>query len=116
MRKTDKKRENQIRMALTEVCEASLKSFSGFQWLTHLVDYSHFPNSLNVVCIFDTNDHLDRFMVTQQQELAHLIQKKLFEIDVVLKKIDSHITYDTEEKCQQYHNGKWAERLKTSDY
>lgn len=114
MRKTDKKLENQIRTALTVVCETSLKSFSGFQWLTHQVNYSTFPDSLKVVCIFDTNDNLARFTTIQQQELSHLIQKKLFEIDVILKKVDRHISYDTEENCQQYHNGKWAERLESN--
>ena len=45
MRKTDKKLENTLIAALTEVCEAALEAFDGFQWLTHFVNYSHFPSS-----------------------------------------------------------------------
>ena len=39
MRKTDKKIDNNLRIVLTEVCEIALKEVTGFQWLTHLVDY-----------------------------------------------------------------------------
>jgi hypothetical protein len=37
MKKTDKTLENTIVTLLTKVCEQSLKSLDGFQWLTHLV-------------------------------------------------------------------------------
>jgi len=46
MRKTDKKRDNTLRLALTEVCDIALKDIAGFQWLTHCVNYSNFPQSL----------------------------------------------------------------------
>ena len=58
MRKTDKKMDNQLRHVLTEVCEVALKDINGFQWLTHVVNYSNFPKSLQVVCVFDTNENL----------------------------------------------------------
>ena len=51
MRKTDKKMDNQLRHVLTEVCEVALKDINGFQWLTHVVNYSNFPKSLQVVCV-----------------------------------------------------------------
>jgi len=51
MRKTDKKLDNQLIKLLTEVCETALEDFSGFQWLTHIVDYSNFPKSLKVIPI-----------------------------------------------------------------
>lgn len=76
MRKSDKKVENQLRIALTEVCEAALKNGNGFQWLTHQVNYSNFPKSLQVICVFDINESLARFMKTTScQELGSLIQK-----------------------------------------
>ena len=56
MRKTDKKTDNQIRLALTDVCDTSLKDIDGFVWLTHLVNYDSFPSSLKVVCVFETDD------------------------------------------------------------
>lgn len=112
MRKTDKKVDNQLRIALTEICDSALKEFSGFQWLTHLVNYAHFPKSLKVICVFDTNDNLKRFMATKSQHgLCTLIQKKLFEMDININSIAGHISYDTQEDCDKNNNGKWAERL-----
>lgn len=112
MRKTDKKIDKQISIALTDVCENALEQFTGFEWLTHLVNYSNFPSSLKVVCVFDTNDNLGRFLADNNaQALGALIQKKLFEIDVVMSDTASQIAYDTEEQCQEKDKGKWAERL-----
>lgn len=112
MRKSDKKIENQLRITLTEVCETALKDFVGFEWLTHLVDHNNFPNSLKVVCVFDTNDNLSRFIESDSnQKLSSLIQKKFFEKSIVLKNINNHIAYDTEENCKNTSNGNWADRL-----
>jgi len=112
MRKTDKKIDNQIRAALTDVCDTALEEFDGFQWLTHLVNYSNFPKSLRVVCVFDTNESLDSLMATTNSDiLSTLIQKKLLEIDVNITNMASHIHYDTEENCDKNHRGKWADRL-----
>jgi len=112
MRKSDKKMENRIRIALTDVCETALKDIDGFQWLTHVVNYSSFPESLKVVCVFDTNENLSICMSNgRASELASLIQKKLGEIDVNIKHMSSQITYDTEENCVRQHNGKWADRF-----
>ena len=112
MRKSDKKVENQLREVLTDVCEAALKDFTGFRWLTHLVNYTDFPKSLRVICVFDTNDNLSSFMDSNNsRELSHLIQKKFFEIGINLKSITNHIAYDTEENCEKNNNGKWADRL-----
>ena len=113
MRKSDKKIENQLRVALTEVCDEALKSFTDFQWLTHLVNYTNVSKSLKVICVFDTNENLAGFMDSNSCfKLSHLIQKKLFEMDINLKRIIDHISYDTEENCVNNNNGNWAERLK----
>jgi hypothetical protein len=108
MRKTDKKVDNQLREVLTDVCQTALEEFAGFQWLTHLVDYSAFPESLKVICVFDTNDNLNSFIETNgRAEFGTLIRKKLFEINID----SSHISYDSEENCNISNNGKWADRL-----
>ena len=113
MRKSDKKLDNKLRIALTEVCDIALKDFTGFQWLTHIVNYTNFPKSLKIVCVFDTNDNLSNFKAKDiSLNLSTLIQKKLFEIDVPLKSMSNHITYDTEENCENNHHGKWADRLR----
>jgi hypothetical protein len=112
MRKTDKKMDNQLRIALTEICESALKEFVGFQWLTHLVNYADFPKSLKVICIFDTNDNLNRFMVTGRQHgLSTLIEKNIFARGININSITAHLSYDTEEDCDKYDNGKWADRF-----
>lgn len=112
MRKTDKKLDNQLRAVLTDVCETALKEIKGFVWITHLVDYSHFPKSLKVICVFDTNENLADFVSqTSQYNLELLIQKQLAKIAVNIKKISDHISYDTEENCTVEHNGKWSDRL-----
>ncbi len=83
MRKTDKKFDNQLKLLLTEVCETALKEVDGFQWLTHTVNYSNFPKSLKVVCVFDTDEQLSTFTRnSSKNSLTALIQVKLNEIGV----------------------------------
>lgn len=113
MRKTDKKLDNQIRIALTDVCDVALREIDGFQWLTHLVNYANFPQSLRIVCVFDTNNSLSHFSSgNSKDQLLSLIQKHLSQANLHLKKVDSHVSFDSEEDCDKEHNGKWAERLK----
>ncbi|MFT6926723.1 MAG: hypothetical protein ACJAZP_002343 [Psychromonas sp.] len=109
MRKTDKKIDNQLRGALTEICESTLKEVAGFQWLTHVVNYANFPKSLKVICVFDSNDNLNRFKATESQQ--GLIQNKLFEMGMKMNSISIPIFYDTQENCDKNNNGKWADRL-----
>jgi len=112
MRKSDKKLDNRLRAALTEVCETALKSKNGFQWLTHLVQFSDFPNSLKVVCVFDTNENLNTYMQSRRKEyLQSLIESKLKSIDIKLKNIVNHVSFDTEENCEKQHGGNWSKRL-----
>jgi predicted RNA-binding protein with PIN domain len=112
MRKSDKKMENQLRIGLTEICESSLKNFNGFEWLTHLVNYSNFPQSLKVICVFDTNANLASFIKSKNcHKLGVILHEKLFAMDINIKNITNHISYDTEEDCKKNNNGKWADRL-----
>jgi len=112
MRKTDKKIDNQLRLVLTDVCEFALEQIDGFQWLTHLVNYSDFPKSLKVVCVFDTNDNLSSFTSQKSKnELTSLIQAKLQEVDIKVKNMADHISYDTEQNCEKEHDGQWADRF-----
>ncbi|WP_305811974.1 hypothetical protein [Photobacterium leiognathi] len=39
MRKMDKKRDNTIVAALTQVCHTAQEEDNGFQWLTHTVNF-----------------------------------------------------------------------------
>ena len=112
MRKTDKKLENQLRAALTDVCEDMLKHIEGFQWLTHFANYSNFPDSLKVVFIFDTNESLDSFMSRQAKtDVMKQVDEKLSETGVKLKNVNRHAAFDTEENCERDNGGKWNERF-----
>jgi predicted RNA-binding protein with PIN domain len=112
MRKSDKKIENNLRIALTDVCESALKEFTGFEWLTHLVKYSDFPKSLKIICVFDTNNNLTSFLNSNNRyDLEELIVKNLLCAEVRIKNITNHISYDTEEECEKNNNGKWGDRL-----
>jgi antibiotic biosynthesis monooxygenase (ABM) superfamily enzyme len=94
MRKTDKKIDNELRLKLTDVCEQGLK------------------NSLMVVCVFDTNENLKNYLQSDDsQALISLIEAEFKTMDIKLKRLGDHIAYDSEENCNQYHNGNWALRL-----
>lgn len=112
MRKTDKKIDNQLRLVLTDVCEIALKEIEGFQWLTHWVNYANFPESLRVICVFNTKASLNSFIQSSKNKgLNSLIQSKLQDINIKFKHIGEHISYDTEEACNKEHDGNWAVRL-----
>ncbi|MEO9654467.1 Fis family transcriptional regulator [Marinomonas sp.] len=115
MRKTDKKLEQQLQKALTQVCELALEKYMGFEWLTHRVNYKAFPSSLKITCVFDSKEHVQAF---HQQEgakaLNAVIKAKLLSINIALPKIDKHVVYDSEEQCRHTHGGNWAARLSAS--
>jgi len=108
MRKMDKKIENALRRVLTEACDIALEKHAGFMWLTHFVDYRNFPSSLSIVCIFDTNEQLAK---ANEAELRSTIRSKLMSIDIKVKDISQHISFDSEENCERENNGKWHERF-----
>ncbi len=112
MKKTDKKIDKALREALIDVCETALVSVTGFVWLTHVVNYNGFPNSLKVICVFESDDALDKAKAEKQDEYFYqLIHDKLSAADIHIKTLRQHVFFDTEEACERSHNGKWNERL-----
>lgn len=98
MRKSDKKVENLIRSVLTEVCEDTLKGYDGFLWVTHTVNYSSFPQSLEIVCVFETNQDRASFLVGEgQQHVSIAIQKAFNKVGVQLKNVGKQIRYETQQ-------------------
>ena len=97
MRKSDKKIENQIRDVLTEVCEDTLKGYEGFLWVTHTVKFSSFPQSLKIVCVFETDQDRTNFLMGEDPlHVSTTIQKAFNKVGVELKNVDKHISYDTQ--------------------
>ncbi|MGF1753443.1 Fis family transcriptional regulator [Vibrio makurazakiensis] len=110
MRKTDKKIDNQLRDTLTDICEGTLKGYEGFLWVTHLANFSNFPQSLKIVCVFETNQQRDEFSQHQQQ-VNNVIKNALSQVGITLKNIEKHVKYDTQENCDRENRGKWDLRL-----
>ena len=105
MRKTDKKTENAIRIALTEVCEVALDEIPGFKWITHFVDYAAFPSSLIIVCVFGTKHELSCALSARHNDfLRALIVSKLSAANVQCKNTPQFIRFDSEEtwEVQKY--------------
>lgn len=112
MKKSDKKIDNALRNALSNVCETALGKVDGFVWLTHLVNYNAFPDSLKVVCVFDTDEALSKAIEAKQDDyLYQLIQHELSSIGIKLNRLRQQVSFDTEEACDRSHVGKWNERL-----
>ncbi|WP_440875965.1 Fis family transcriptional regulator [Thalassotalea sp. PLHSN55] len=112
MRKSDKKLDNQLTKALTQVCESALKDINGFNWLTHLVNYNNFPKSLKIVCVFDSDESLKNYLHSSAKETIQSAINAQFKcLDIKLSNIKAHILYDTEEQCLNQHQGHWGNRL-----
>lgn len=112
MRKSDKKIDNQIIKALTDVCHSALEDIDGFEWLTHTVNFDQFPESLKIVCVFDSNIKLANYIKSSDNEhLTSLIEHSLNNIGIKLKNAKKQITLDSEEHCASQHAGNWHQRL-----
>lgn len=110
--KTNQKIDNNICKALTIACDSALHDVEGFVWLTHRANYTNFPGSLIVTCVFNTESEIETMQIKQQDDfLRASIQKQLLKVGVVVKNINQCIRFDSEEACNNQHAGKWPERL-----
>lgn len=112
MKKSDKKIENTLRETLTDVCSLLLDNVEGFKWLTHFVNYSDFPNSLSIVCIFETREDLSKLLRSEKHDyLLSLIKSELKSVNIQLNDLKKQVSFDTEEACAEQHDGKWNKRF-----
>lgn len=112
LKSTIKKLDDNVVKALTKVCEEAKQTVAGFDWLTHRADYSNFPASLMVTCVFLTEQQLSDAKAEQQDAyLRKLVHKHLLKAGVVLKDARRNVFYDSEEACQAAHQGNWDKRL-----
>ncbi len=96
MRKSDKKIDNLIREVLTEICEGTLKNYDGFLWVTHTVKFPSFPQSLHIICVFESNQDRANFLMSDgQQHVSTTIQKAFHQVGVQLKNANKQISYET---------------------
>ena len=111
MRKTDKRRDNALRVALTDACEIASERFDGFKWLTHFVHYCDFPQSLTVVCVFPTSSHVSNLMsANRDSELRNFVSEQLSNIDIKLNDISRQVLFDSEENGADEKDSKWRSR------
>lgn len=112
MNKTVKKLDNNVVKALTIACEMAKQDTVGFEWLTHSANYSNFPASLVITCVFNTQQSLDTMLVNQhEKKIRKQIQNQLLKVGVLLKDARRHVVFDTEEACLVENNGNWKARL-----
>lgn len=113
--KTNQKIDNNVCKALTIACESYLHEVAGFVWLTHRANYTNFPGSLVVTCVFNTDEEIDAMKALQQDEIMiATIQKQLLKVGIVVKNIKKTVRFDSEQACQNKHDGQWADRLALS--
>lgn len=106
--KTEKKIDNNVRRALTSACEQFLEDIPGFQWLTHQANYTNFPASLLITCVFDNDVSIQDANAGAIHKLLH---SRLLKIGVKLKAPKQQVVFDSEEACIQDHCGDWVQRL-----
>ncbi len=112
VKSTIKKLDDNVVKALTKVCEEAKKNVEGFDWLTHRADYSNFPGSLVVTCVFLTDQQVSQAKVESRDAyLRKLIHKHLLKVGILLKDPRRNVFFDSEEACTAGHGGDWDKRL-----
>jgi hypothetical protein len=112
MNKTVKKIDNNVIKALTIVCEHAKADIQGFEWLTHKANYSNFPASLLVTCVFDNNQSLFTAQANEQDvAIKKMVQQQLLKVGILIKNAKHQVCFDTEEACLAEHKGDWNQRL-----
>ncbi|UYG08747.1 hypothetical protein [Halomonas sp. M4R1S46] len=104
--------ERRLTRALTDACEAAKPVLPGFCWLTHLVDYRRFPDSLRVIWVFDTQDDLARALKDDgRRRMLDLTANAFVDIGLEVTDIGRHVDVDSEAECRRVHGGDWQRRL-----
>ena len=110
MKKSDKNFEKQLVTLLTSICEQHKTLTPGFSWLTHTVNFKNISNSLRIICVFNTEQQ--KIIADQEQRCEHMradIIKAVKTLGVTIT--NSMISFDSEESCEQSHQGNWQKRL-----
>ena len=104
--------ERELARSLTTACELAKTEFEGFEWLTHRVDYEHFPESLVVTWVFDKDAEMHQASLgSGRTRIAELTRTALEDTGTSISRIEVHLEFDSEERCTAIHGGDWATRL-----
>ncbi|QJI30045.1 hypothetical protein HKK55_15515 [Pseudomonas sp. ADAK18] len=104
--------ERRLVATLTEACETAKAEILGFDWLTHEVDYTAFPQSLRVIWVFDTRSNKEQALAKGEgQRMRELTGAALRDADVDLPSLERCVRFDSEEECRIQQAGDWRLRL-----
>ena len=104
--------ERRLVATLTEACETAKAEIPGFEWLTHTVDYTAFPQSLRVIWVFDTRANKDLALANgADKRMRELTAAALQDAEVDSVEIERCVRFDCEEACNLQHSGDWRARL-----
>lgn len=109
MKKIEKKLDKELVRVLTAACETAKVMFPGFQWLTHFADYRSFPESLQVLCVFDSHTNLRG---TDKDAFYQHIQTHLKDMGLYIRHMQKQVLFDTEEDCEIEQGGDWQHRFR----
>ena len=91
--------ERELIRTLTTACEIAKSEIVGFQWLTHEVDYAHFPQSLMVIWVFDNEASKGQATAgAQRARMLELTQAAIEEIGISVANIADHVRFDSEQR------------------
>jgi hypothetical protein len=104
--------ERELVRVLTRACETAKCEIPGFEWLTHRVDYNHFPASLRVTWVFDSDASMNAAMISQDKHRIEALTLAGFEdIGIAVVNVAAHVQMDSKERCDAVHGGDWDVRL-----
>ncbi|WOH39243.1 hypothetical protein RI844_08460 [Thalassotalea fonticola] len=108
MKKTNdpinKNTEKQMVRLLTEVCEQHKFITAGFSWLTHTLDAKRSANSLQIICVFDDQQSLDKAIESKQiNNLQADVLSVMTTLKININSPSKLVKFSIEEKYQGYH-------------
>ncbi|MCS3511261.1 hypothetical protein [Pseudomonas grimontii] len=104
--------ERRLIATLIDACETAKTEIPGFDWLTHTVDYTTFPQSLRVIWVFDSRASKEHALSTgADQRMRELTAAALHDADVHGASMERCVHFDSEEECRLRHDGDWRLRL-----
>lgn len=104
--------ERELVRALTNACETAKGEISGFQWLTHQVDYTLFPQSLVVTWVFDNDTNMAAASVAPgKARVVELTLAAFADIGISVTGGAAHVRLDSQQRCDTLHGGDWEARL-----
>ena len=89
--------ERELIRTLTDACETAKSEILGFQWLTHDVDYTQFPQSLVVTWVFDSETSRARALASADKARMQALTLAAFdEVGISVSRIDDHLAFSVE--------------------